>query len=121
VPDRAIVLGVTLALLTACGGGDGGDRAPEDVARRYVASEDPAKCDDATQALLERNSRRRGAAARKACREAVARFDPPAGVKVTGKEVEGNRARVDLRAGGQDVTVSLTRDGDRWRVSALGR
>lgn len=116
---RACLLAVAAAILIAACGGDG--RAPEAVAREYVASKDPAKCDDASQRLLEASSRKRGDAARAACRRAVARFDPPKDVTVTGKSVEGGRARVDLRAGGQDVRVRLERQGDRWLVTGFGR
>ncbi|MDQ5808954.1 MAG: hypothetical protein M3320_09780, partial [Actinomycetota bacterium] len=60
-----------LAALLAGGCGGGGDRPPEEVARDYVASGDPAKCDDADFGFLERQSRRKGEEAREACRRSV--------------------------------------------------
>lgn len=110
------VLGAAAAL-AACGGG----RSAEEVARTYVGGEDPARCDDASQAFLERQSGRRGEAARAACRRAAERLRPPAGVRVTGTRERGDRAEVSLEAGGQDVLVRLERSGGRWLVTGFGR
>ena len=113
---RLALLGAA-ALLGACGG----ERSPDAVAKAYVGGKDPAKCEDASLAFLERQRRRRGAAARAAGREAVKRFDPPAGVEVKGITRRGDRARVVLQAGGQEVVVRLERPDDRWLVAGFGR
>ena len=104
------------ALLLACGASP----APEEVARSYVASDDPEKCDDAALEFLERQTRRRGEDARAACERNVERSDPPSPVRVVGHRVRGDRAEVRLEAGGQTVRVDLERrDGD-WKVTGLG-
>lgn len=112
---RALLLAV---LFAGCGGG-GAERAPGDVAREYVASDDPAKCDDADLAFLERQTRRRGDAARAACRRNVERTQPPGGVRVRSQKTDGDRAEVLLEAGGQDVRVVLRRAGGRWLVAGF--
>lgn len=112
---RLALLGAA-ALLAACGD----DRSAQEVARGYVASDDPEKCDDVSQAFLERQTRRRGDAARSACERAVKRFRPPSGVSVTSASERGDRAEVRLEASGQDVLVRLERRGDRWLVVGLG-
>ena len=111
----AIVL--LLAALAGCGGEQ---RPPDDVAREYVASDDPGKCDDADLAFLERQSRRDGEAARDACRRSVEQSSPPTDVRVRSHEVRGDRAEVVLVASGQTLRVTLRRSGDVWRVTGLG-
>lgn len=114
---RFALLGAAVAVLAGCGGG----RSPEQVARTYVGGEGPARCDAAAQAFLERQTGRRGDAAREACLRAAERLPPPAGVRVTGTTERGDRAEVALEAGGQDVLVRLERRRDRWLVTGLGR
>jgi len=112
-----VAAAATAALLASCGG----ERSAQEVARTYVASDDPGKCDDAALPFLERQSRRRGEAARKACREAVERARPLRDVRVTGRSVGGDRAEVRLEASGQEVTVRLARTEGRWLVTGFGR
>jgi len=108
---------VAAAALAACGG-DG--RSAEDVARGYVAGDDPAKCDDAAPAFLERRTRRRGEAARAACRAAVERFEAPKGVRVTSASHRGDSSEVRLVANGQKLSVRLARRDGRWLVTGIG-
>ena len=114
---RPVVAALVLAALVGCGGEQ---RTPEEVAREYLASDDPAKCDDADLAFLERQTPRKGEAAREACRRSVERSDPPTNVRVRSHEVRGDRAEVLLEAAGQRVRVTLRRSGDDWRVTGLG-
>ncbi|HEV2814047.1 MAG TPA: hypothetical protein VGW10_12415 [Solirubrobacteraceae bacterium] len=109
---------LVLAALAGCGGDE--PRAPEEVARAYVASDDPAKCDDADLAFLERQSKRKGDAARQACRRSVESTSPPKDVRVRSQKVRGDRAEVVLEASGQRLRVTLRRSGDAWRVTGLG-
>ena len=110
----------TALLLVAASSGCGGDdRSPSEVARTYVAADDPGKCDDADLAFLERQTRRSGDAARSACRRSVERTKPPRDVRVLSERVRGEGASVDLVAGGQDVRVLLRRAGDRWLVTGF--
>lgn len=114
---RRATAAVLLAALAGCGGG--GDRPPEDVARDYVASDDPAKCDDADLGFLERQTRRRGEEAREVCRRNVERTRPPKDVRVRSQQVRGDGAEVLLEADGQLVRVLLRRAGDDWRVTGF--
>ena len=110
------IAAATAALLLACGSSP----PPEEVARTYVASDDPEKCGDAAIEFLERQTGRRGEDARATCERNVERSDPPSGVRVVGHRVRGDRAQVRLEAGGQDVRVDLERrDGD-WKVTGFG-
>lgn len=108
---------IAVAVLLA---GCGAEPKPEKIARDYVASTNPDKCDYVDLEFLERLTERRGKAARRACRDATMRFRPPQDVKVGRSEVKGNRAEVELVASGQDITVRLERREDRWLVSGLG-
>ena len=114
----AAIAVVLLCASAACGGGE--DRPPEEVAREYVASDDPGKCDDADLGFLERQTGEKGEAARDVCRRNVERSDPPREVRVSRHDVEGERATVLLDADGQRVRVTLRRSGGRWLVAGLG-
>lgn len=116
VPRPAAPVLLAVLALAGCGGA----KAPEEVALDYVRSDDPAKCEEASPAFLERQTRRRGAAARQACERAVRGSDPPDEVEVVDEEVRGDRAEVRLEADTQDVLVTLERRGDDWLVSGLG-
>jgi hypothetical protein len=108
-----------LAALAGCGGG-GGERSPSEVARDYVAGDDPEKCDDADQRFLERQTRRKGDAAREACRRSVEESRPPREVSVRSESVDGDEAEVLLEAAGQSLRVTLRRTDDRWLVTGFG-
>ena len=110
-------LAIVLLLAAGCGGGE---RSPQDVAREYVASDDPSKCDDAELRFLERQTHRRGDAAREACRDSVRTTDPPRDVKVRSKKVDGDDAGVLLDADGQEVVVKMRRVDGRWLVAGFG-
>jgi len=115
---RVLLLSLAAAGLLA---GCGDQRPPEEVARRYVASDDPGKCKDAAQSFLERQTRRRGEAARAACRRAVERVGRPLEVAVASREVRDDRAEIGLRANGQRVAVRLVKRDGRWQVVGLPR
>ena len=118
---RALLVTLVLAApLAGCGESGPPARGAEQVAREYVASRDPAKCDDAALPFLERQTRERGEAARAACRRAAARLRPPRRVRVTGMVREGDRARVRLEADGQRVAIELERRDGRWLVTGFG-
>jgi hypothetical protein len=102
--------------LVACGG----TKPPQDVAREYVATNAPRKCDALTQSLVERLTQRRGEAARAACRRNVARFAAPRDVKVRQTHAEGRVAEVQLIADGRPAEIRLVKQGGRWRISGLG-
>jgi hypothetical protein len=115
-PMRRALL-ITAVLVAGCGSPE---RPPEDVARNYVASDDPEKCDkDADIAFLETQTHKKDEAAREECRRNVERSKPPKDVKVLGKEVNGNRAEVELEASGQHIRVLLRRLGGYWRVTGF--
>ena len=107
---------VAVIALAGCGGEA---RAPEDVARQYVASDDPAKCDDADLAFLEEQTGEDGAAARDACRRNVERTSPPRDVRYVSQSARGELRTVRLEADGQDVRVELRPEGDDWLVVGL--
>ena len=109
---------VALLALAGCGGTEA--RSVEEVARDYVASDKPSKCNDADLAFLERESRRKGEAARDACRRSVERTTPPGEVETRGVSVKGGRAEIRLVADGQQVTVLLRKVGERWLVTGFG-
>lgn len=108
-----------LALLALAGCGGDGARSVDEVAREYLISDDPGKCRDADLAFLEQQSRRKGQAARDACRRSVAETKPPRRVEVRGVAVKGGRAEVRFLADGQNVTVLLRKVAEQWLVTGL--
>lgn len=108
-----------LALLALAGCGGSEARSVDEVARDYLASDDPAKCNDADLAFLEQQSKRKGDAARAACRRSVERTSPPKEVESRGSSVKGGRAEVRFLADGQAVTVLLRKVGERWLVTGF--
>ena len=111
------ITAVVLLALAGCGGTDA--RSVQEVAQEYLTSDDPAKCRDADLAFLERESGRKGEAARDACRRSVERTSPPQRVEHRGLAVKGSRAEVHFVADGQDVTVLLRKVGERWLVTGF--
>ena len=111
-----ILVAAASVLASACAS----STPPEEVARSYIASDDPAKCDDAALSFLEAQTGRRGEAARAACERNVEQTDPPAGVRVISHSVRSGRAEVRIEAGGQEVLVTLVRRDDAWEVTGLG-
>ena len=114
---RRAIAAALLAALSGCGGDD---RSPREVARTYVAGDDPEKCDDADLRFLERSTGRRGDAAREACRQSVEEARPPRDVRVRSEKVTGDRAEVVLDAAGQSLRVTLRRGDGGWLVTGLG-
>jgi hypothetical protein len=123
-------LAFATAALTGCGGG--GERkgsSPEAVARAFVSTNDASKCDLVTPELLERQTGRRGADARRFCATNVIREPVPKSVRVieAGREgekeghEEGDKADVELLVDNREERVELTRRDGRWRISATGR
>jgi hypothetical protein len=113
---RRAATAVVLLALSGCGGDE---RSPEEVARAYVASDDPAKCDDADLRFLEGQTRERGDEARAACRRNVETTTPPRDVRVRSTGTRGDDAVVLLETAGELIRVQLARDGDRWIVVGL--
>ena len=113
---RPLPLALVLLALAGCGGDA---RSAEEVARAYVAEDDPAKCDDADLGFLERQTGEAGEAARGACRRNVERTDPPEDVRVVDVSGRGELRVVRLEADGQDVRVTLRPADDAWAVVGL--
>jgi len=82
-----------------------------------------------TPELLERQTGRRGADARRFCAKNVSREQVPTSVRVIeaerrgGKEgnEESDKADVELLVDNREERVELTRRDGRWRISATGR
>jgi len=91
------------------------------VAREFVSTNDPAKCDLLTPELLERQTERRGAAARRFCAMNVAREPRPTAVRVIEAEVAGGKAIVELLVDNREERLELVRRDGRWLIFATGR
>lgn len=127
--SAVLAAGVALAA-AGCGAGK-----PQDVAKAYVATNQASKCDMLTQGLVEQLTRRRGPAARAACRRNVVRFAAPEDVRVRriegGDEAEAEsereahgrieaEAEVDLIADGHEAEVRLVKQHEHWKINGLG-
>lgn len=106
-------------LATAACGGDGYPEDPQDVAKAYVKSNEGSKCRYLDTTLVERLTRKRGAAARAACEKNVERFDAPGKVTIREFEVEPDDAEVELLADGKEAAVKLRKVGGRWKITSF--
>jgi hypothetical protein len=104
-----------------------GEEKPADVARSYVATNKPSKCDLLTQGLVEQLTGRQGAEARATCRHNVVRFAAPEDVRVRGgeeqdegEESEAGEAEVELVVDGHPADVKLVRQGEHWLIAGMG-
>jgi hypothetical protein len=104
-----------------------GEEKPADVARAYVATNEPGKCAMLTQGLLEQLTGDQGQAARAACRRNVVRFAAPKDVRVRGGEgeegeegEEAGETEVELVVDGHPADVKLVRHGEHWLIAGMG-
>jgi hypothetical protein len=104
-----------------------GEEKPADVARSYVATNKPAKCDLLTQGLLEQLTGRQGGSARAACRRNVVRFPAPKDVRVRGgaeeqgeEGEEAGETEVQLVVDGHPADVKLVHRGEQWLIAGMG-
>lgn len=114
-------------VLAGCGGEGPG---PQDVARDFVATNAPSKCELLAQPLVEQLTEKTGAAARAECRRNVVRFAAPKEVRLPGGEseaerereraAEGTAAKVDLLVDGRETGVQLNKRDGRWLIVGLG-
>ena len=118
-PALLAVLALAGPGLAACGGAP--DDTPQAVAQRYVASDDPDKCELVLPETLERATGRQGADALRSCEEDVRRQGKPASVKVVEYEVERLRgvAEVELVADERPELLRLVKRGESWLISEL--
>jgi hypothetical protein len=114
---RALAVVVSAAALAGCG--DDYPDKPQEVAKRYVATNAGSKCRYLTQRLVETLTGQQGAAARAACRRNVARFAKPGEVKLRDAEVDENDAEVEVLSDGKEAKLSLVRSNGRWRISGF--
>jgi hypothetical protein len=121
------------AVIAGCGGEGPG---PQDVARDFVATNSPAKCDLLAQSLVEQLTEQKGTAARDACRRNVVRYAAPKEVRLPEGEgesageaererereeaAEGTAAKVDLLVDGRETGVQLNKRDGRWLIVGLG-
>jgi hypothetical protein len=115
---RALAALVAMVALAGCGG-DGYPDKPQEVAKRYVASNAGSKCRYLTQRLIETLTEQKGAAARAACRHNVARVAKPKEVKLREAEVDEHEAEVEVLRDGKEAKLNLVREDGRWRISGF--
>lgn len=117
MPARPVPLLVLLAVLGGCGG----DPSPQEVARDYVTSNEPAKCKLLTRALLERQTGRRGADAVRFCEANVVREQAPSKLRVIETEVVDGRALVEVVVDDAEERIELVKRAEGWRIDAFPR
>jgi len=117
VPARRLPLLAVLLTLAACGGG----ASPQEVARDYVTSNEPAKCKLVTRELLERLTGRRGAEALRFCEANVVREQPPEQLEIVESETRGGRALVEVIVGEEEERIELVKAPEGWRIADFPR
>jgi len=114
----ALALGLAAAV-AGCGSETG--QPPEAVARAFVSTNEPSKCGLVTSGLLEEQTGRRGADARRFCEANVRREPRPADVRVIEAEIMGGKATVEMVVDNREERLQLVRVDGRWRIFATGR
>lgn len=116
----AVAAAVGLATAVAACGSEAG-QPPDAVARAFVSTNEPSKCGLVTSALLEEQTGRRGADARRFCEANVRREPRPSQVRVIESEIMGGKAMVELVVDNREERLQLVRVDGRWRIFATGR
>ena len=117
MPTRPLLLLALVALLAGCGG----DPSPQEVARDYVTSNEPAKCKLLTRELLERQTGRRGEEALRYCEANVVREPAPPELRIIETEVRHGRALVEVVVGDEEERIELVKRSGGWRIVAFPR
>lgn len=116
---RSRVLAALLATLVVAGCGDDYPDKPQEVAKRYIATNAGSKCRYLTQRLIETLTEEKGEAARAACRRNAARVAKPKRVQLRDAEVDEHDAEVEILSDGKEAKLNLVRTGGRWRISGF--
>ena len=116
---RSRVPAALFATLVVAGCGDDYPDKPQEVAKRYIATNAGSKCRYLTQRLIETLTEQRGEAARAACRRNVARVPKPKQVRLRDAEVDEHDAEVEVLSDGREAKLKLVRSGGRWRISGF--
>ena len=117
MPARPSLLFVLVVLLAGCGG----DPSPQEVARDYVTSNEPAKCELLTRELLERQTGRRGEEALRFCEANVVREQPPAELEIVESETRGGRTLVEVIVDQEEERIELVKRPEGWRIADFPR
>ena len=116
MPSRSgltTLLAAAGVMLAACGGGD----SPQAVAKEFVTSVDPGKCELLAPETLERVTGRRGKAALDLCKGNVRGAQVPDDAKVIESEVEKGRAEVELIANQREEKLQLVKRDGKWLIT----
>ncbi len=117
---RSAGLALPLAALTLAGcGGDGYPEKPQQVAKAYISTNAGSKCRFLTQRLIESLTGKRGAEARKTCRQNVARVARPAKVTLRDSEVDEHDAEVEVLSDGSEAKLNMVRQAGRWKIKGF--
>lgn len=114
--------------LAGCGGGGGGDSDEgkiEEVIEKSISSQSPKDCTELqTVKFDEQSAEVEGKAAVKACEEQAGEGEEPESSKVSGVEVDGDKATAEVAIegssfGGQTLEVALVKEGDDWKLDQI--
>jgi hypothetical protein len=111
--------------LVACGSGSSDESEIEEAIETSATSTDPADCKGlATQQFIEQTTQSEGVEAVKTCEEEASNDEGADTATVSNVEVDGSKASADvaLRGGGfdgQEVEVSLVKEGDQWKLDEV--
>lgn len=110
-PRRALPL--LLVLAAGCGGGD----SPQEVARDFLATNEPEKCGLVLPELLERQTGRPGEAAIRFCEQNAGRTAPAGDIRIIESEVRGGIATVELVVDDREERFALVKRDGKWRIA----
>ena len=117
-PRIPLALPLVLAGLTAgCGGG----ASPQEVAREFVATNEPAKCKLILPEVLERQTGQRGDAALRFCEANVGSTPRPSDIRVVESETVAGTVVVEMIVDDREERIGLVKRDGKWRIADFPR
>ena len=116
---------VSALAFAACGSSDNDESQIEDAVVTSATSTDPAVCKKlATQQFMEQTTQSEGSKAVKACEEEASNDEGADTATVANIEVVGSQASADVALSGggfdgQEVEVTLVKEGDQWKLDEV--
>ena len=119
--SRLLAVAALALVAGACGSGGGTayPKTPQEVAVRYLKTNDASKCALIAPALIEELTDQQGEAALRTCERNVARVEPAKDVRIREAETKGDTAMVETLADGQEGGFTMRRIEGRWRIVAF--
>ena len=118
MPRISHAVPLLLAALTAgCGGG----ASPQEVARDFVATNEPAKCKLVLLEVLERQTGRRGEEALRSCEANVGSTPPARDIRIIESETIAGVVVVEMVVDDREERIGLVKRDGKWLIAEFPR